>query len=199
MALLTSSERVELQRGVDGLHDEQDEQNNGEDRPRGTPRALVPHAAAKPGASATHPPRPPAPAAVGVHLPVHSDDGALRLEHRVLGHPLEHLRHHLVVTAGGGVLDDALGAQQRHVPGRAEDAAHEEHVRRHVAPAGAGVEPLERRHVEEQVLGGVVHAQRRHAQARHAAPEPDVAQAVRPAPLDPDPGLVPRGAPTPAG
>jgi hypothetical protein len=123
--------------------------------------------------------------AVGVDLPLHSVQRALRLEHDVLGDAVEQLGHRLV--AADGVLDDAAGAEQRHVLGRVDDAVHEEDVGRDVV-ACADVQPLERHHVEEHVLGGVVHGHRRHAQ--HAAAEPHVVEAVRAGLPEPDPGLV---------
>jgi hypothetical protein len=170
---------VELQHGVDGLHDGHDEEEDGggegEERP-GAPEVGVDEV------GAPHVPRLPA---VGVHLPVHGVELAVRLEHHVLGDAVEQLRYRLV--AADCVLDDSPGAQQRHVLGGVDDVVHEEDVGRDVV-AGADVQPLERHHVQEHVLGGVVHGHRRHAQ--HAVPEADVVEALRVALLEPDPGLV---------
>jgi hypothetical protein len=170
---------VERQHGVDSLHDGHDEEEEsseeGEEGP-GAPEVGVDEV------GAPHVPRLPV---VGVHLVVHGVERALRLDHHVLGDAVEQLRHRLVTS--DGVLDDPPGAEQRDVLGGVDDVVHEEDVRRDVV-AGADVQSLERHHVEQHVLGGVVDGHRRHAQ--HAVPEPDVVEAVRGALLEPDSGLV---------
>jgi hypothetical protein len=170
---------VVRQHGVDGLHDGHDEEEHGGGE--GHERPWAPEV----GVDQVGAPQVPRLPAVGVHLPVHGVELAVRLEHDVLGDAVEQLRHRLV--AADGVLDDAAGAQQRHVLGRVDDVVHEEDVRRDVI-AGADVQPLERHHVQEHVLRGVVHRHRRHGE--HAVPEPDAVEAVRLAVPEPDPGLV---------
>jgi len=97
---------VVWQHGVDGLHDGHDEEEDGggqgHERP-GAPEVGVDEVGA---------PHVPGLPAVGVHLPVHGVERAVRLEHDVLGDAVERLGHRLV--AADGVLDDAPGAQLSH-------------------------------------------------------------------------------------